>query len=625
MTRSRILTYALGLAFCLPLAMGSASAQNAAPDKSKCAGPGCPDLTDNTYNNFYWGQPKYYMQDELWVKQTMERLKAPKAGERVPDLRFEVRTDQREWVEFGRKHAEDLAKIGIKVDVDNMVQQRQSANQEHHSFGDLMFIRSVARPERVDPSEYLITRFQGDAQNNYQEYSSKAFDGLAQGQLAEGDVAKRRDLINKAQQKVVADEALAIVGWGPALTEAYRKDRVGNVQPNNTFGIAAADLPWNLIDATPLKGQKRINIGTRSLLSIVNPFASGPPLDKGVARLLYDTFAQLDRDLKVVPWAAESWKQIDPKTFEIKLRPGMKFSDGKPVTVEDVKFTTDFLLKYDRGVYWSVNKFLDKAEITDAANGIVRYTFKAPYGQFETQFLLQNRIFPKHIWDGIMERHNETNPANLQLKDEELVGSGLFKWTGFYKKDTELLLAANKSHFRAPKIDEILYVVVPSLDGLLGRLDTGEIDWAADAALTPSQVAQFSKNPGIAVVKSPDTNWLQIPFAMDRLPWRDIEFRRAYMHTIDRKYFNDVLWEGAGREPTSNTYFPPGHPFNDASLPPAEDYSLDKAKEILKNAGYSWDGQGRLVYPPPTDKEYLRRITQVTKDPGDWRGLKLNQ
>ena len=113
--------------------------------------------------------------------------------------------------------------------------------------------------------------------------------------------------------------------------------------------------------------------------------------------------------------------------------------------------------------------------------------------------------------------------------------------------------------------------------------------------------------------------------ALDRLPWRDIEFRRAYMHTIDRKYFNDVLWEGAGREPTANTFFPPGHPFNNASLPAIEDYNLDKAKQILKDAGYSWDGQGRLVYPPPTDKEYLRRITQVTKNAGDWRGLKLNQ
>ena len=601
---------------------GPASAQKV--DKNACGAPPCPELVDSTYDDFYWGTAKYYMQDENWVKMTVERLRAPKAGERVPDLGFEVRSDQREWVEFSRKHVEDMAKLGVKVTANIIAQQISSGHQERHTFGDMINIRSVARPERVDPSEYLITRMQGDAQNNYGEYSSAAFDRLSHGQLAEGDVVKRKALILQAQQQIVDDNALFLLGWGPSLIEAYNKERIGGVKPISTFGIATPDLPWNMIDATPLKGQKRLNIGARSLISVVNPFGSGPPLDRSVARLLYDTYAQLDRDLNVVPWAAESWKQVDPRTFEIKLRSGMKFSDGKPVTVEDVKFSIDFLLKYDRGVYWAVNQFLEKAEITDANNRLVRFTFKAPYGQFESQFLLQNRIFPKHIWDGIMERYGVTNPAQLNLKDNEVVSSGLFKWTGFYKKDTELLLAANKDHFRAPKMDEILFVVVPSLDGLMGRLQSGEIDWATDAFLTPSQSQQLAKLPHISVVTSPDTNWLQMAIgSMNRLPWRDIEFRKAYHYMLERQYYVDVLWEGAGKPAGTNTFFPTGHPFNNPGLPPVDAYNPDKARQILKDAGYSWDSSGRLVYPPPTDQNFIRRINQVTKNPGEWRGLKM--
>src|SRR3546814_14110337 len=61
----------------------------------------------------------------------------------------------------------------------------------------------------------------------------------------------------------------------------------------------------------------------------------------------------------------------------------MEFHDGKPVTVEDLKFTLDFLMKYDRGFFWTANQYLERCEIKDAAARTVTLHFKEPYGAFE--------------------------------------------------------------------------------------------------------------------------------------------------------------------------------------------------------------------------------------------------
>ena len=96
-----------------------------------------------------------------------------------------------------------------------------------------------------------------------------------------------------------------------------------------------------------------------------------------------------------------------------------------------------------------------------------------------------NIILPKHHFDGILARQKVGDDPR-KLKIPVPLGSGPFKW-GKYVKDTELQLIANKDHFAAPKIDELTYVVVPSMDGLMGRLQTKEIDMIEQAPLRPSQ------------------------------------------------------------------------------------------------------------------------------------------
>ena len=210
------------------------------------------------------------------------------------------------------------------------------------------------------------------------------------------------------------------------------------------------------------------------------------------------------------------------------------------------------------------------------------------------------------------------NPRKLKIRKP--MGSGPFKW-GSYKKDAELLLVANKDHFYAPKIDELLYIVVPSVDGILGTLETGEIDFGG--SLSPTQAKQMSKFKHLTIVRTPDISWFHGVPRASLLPWRDIEFRRAWHHSIDREFLVQAVWEGEGRVPTSNTFLVENNPWHNPNLPPIPEFDMKKARQILKDAGYTWDKAGRLLYPPPTDKAFVERVTRVTKVGYTWGGLKM--
>ena len=62
------------------------------------------------------------------------------------------------------------------------------------------------------------------------------------------------------------------------------------------------------------------------------------------------------------------------------------------------------------------------------------------------------------------------------------------------------------------------------------------------------------------------------------------------------------MWEGAGREPKGNTFLVDGNPYHNPNLPPVPEFNLEKARQILKDAGYRWAPDRRLMYPPPTDE-----------------------
>ena len=606
----------------LMAATGAAASFGTGLPDVACAADSKFSVQNPDYAEYYNKLSGYFFQDDVWVKEATPRLTWPTPGQPVPDIRVVVPASAPDALDTFRKWQSDAKEIGLRYNVEQASEARWLELINKHQHGDIEVHPSILRPERVDPAEWLVSRAYGKDRRNYGEWANEQYDKLIDEQTRESDRAKRLKHVQDAQKILCDDLYIAQLGWGPSIIEAYNAADWDDVVVVKGFGISNFNAYQTFLKLKP-KGRKRsVKVGMNALLENTNLMAAGNNM-RSIGRMIYDRLAYFDENLAPIPWALESWKQIDERTWDLKLRPGMTFHDGKPVTVKDLQFTFDFLRKNERGIFWTANMFLESTEITDEAGGVVRARFKEPYSQFESYFLQLNVILPQHIWQNIMAEQNAgDDPRRLRI--EKPIGSGPFSF-GRYRKDTELQLVAHKSHFSKPQVDEVWVVVTPTLDGLLGRLEGQEIDFIESSvvSLKPSQAKQMEGSPHVKVVKSPDVNWYHGVVRISWLPWRDFEFRRAWQHSLDRAYMVNVPWEGAGRVPDSNSFLVTGKPWNNPNLPPIPDYDLKKSREILKAAGYSWDGSGRLLYPKADDKGFRDRVTKVVSGEYTWGGVKM--
>jgi peptide/nickel transport system substrate-binding protein len=477
------------------------------------------------YLALYQRTGTYYTKDPNWVSWTKPRLTWPRAGDKTPELTVSIPTVQSNWLDAWRKFAADGAKLGLKYNIQQVSEARWLDVINLHTHGDVEVHSAILRPERVDPAEWLTSRAYGRDRRNYGEWVNEQYDTLIEAQVAESDPVKRLKLVQQAQHILADDLYITQFGWGPGVIEAYNSGAWDGLVQTRGFGIGSFNAFLGMLHAKPKTARRKLIVGIHSLLETTNIIAAGNNM-RAVGRMIYDRLAYMDQDLKIIPWAAESWTRVDDRTWDIKLRPGMHFHDGHPVTVEDLQFTFDFMLKWERGNFWTANMFLASTEITDAANGIVRATFKQPYGQFESYFLQLNVILPKHIWQNIMTEQGVGDDP-MRIRVDKPIGSGPFRF-GRYRKDSELQLITDRTHFSNPTIDELWAVVTPSIDGLLGRLQSGDIDLieSSDTHLTPSQAKQLAEISTLTVVHTPDLNWLHGVPRVSNMPWRDYEFRR---------------------------------------------------------------------------------------------------
>jgi peptide/nickel transport system substrate-binding protein len=602
---------ATGAAALARLGVGSAAAEG----EAKFA------VVNPKYAPLYEGNAGYYFNDAQWVKDTIPRLTWPKDGERVPELGVIIPNNEPDWIDSFRKWSADAEQLGLKYNITQVSNARWLEMINLHRHGDIEVHPSAMRPERADPAEWLVSRAYGLDRRNYGEQCNEQYDAAVEAQGHESDHAKRLAFVQEAQRVLADDYSLSVFGWGPALDEVYNSEAFDGVVQVRGFGISAFAMFHSYVNMRPKTSRKRLVVGTTSLLGTTNIIAATNTM-RSVGRMIYDRLAFISPDLEPIPWAAESWQRLDDRTWDLTLRSGMQFHDGKPVTVKDLKFTFDLMLQYERGIFWSANQFLAGTEIVDEAKNILRLRFKEPYGQFETYFLQMNTILPAHIWGTIMQEQGTSDPRLVRI--DKPIGSGPFSF-GRYRKDSELQLVANKQHFSKPKVEDVWIVVTPSIDGLLGRLESQEIDMLdpENAALKPSQVARLAKLKHITVVKTRDINWFHGVNRISVLPWRDYAFRRAWMHSFDRDFLVNVPWEGAGRVPAANTFLVQGNPWHNPNLPPMPKFDLKLAREILAEAGYSWASDGRLLYPSAADAKFRERVTRVSKKGYRWGGLKM--
>lgn len=321
--------------------------------------------------------------------------------------------------------------------------------------------------------------------------------------------------------------------------------------------------------------------------------------------LVYDTIYeyQLDGTYKL-DVAESSEVSDDGLTWTFKIRDGIKFHDGQPMTANDVAFSVN--LYKNNGDFIYLNAYtanFDTVEATDDSTVVITLTDAVPNMDYLLSYLY---IVPEHVWKDFAEA-----PASLEYENLEMIGTGPFKMLE-YTPNEFVRLGANKDHFaNPPKIDEVIFQTFESNDVLVQSLKSGQVDMITEMPATAVETLKSDAN--IKVVTgapfAPDVTDIIFNQAdPENCPTeaggictghpalRDRNVRLALAHATDKQKLIDVVQLGFASPGLTLIPDGLGHWYNNT----IKDYEFDvaKANTILDEAGYlDTDGDGVREMP----------------------------
>jgi len=299
---------------------------------------------------------------------------------------------------------------------------------------------------------------------------------------------------------------------------------------------------------------------------------------------IFDTLIWRDSSGKLIPWLATTWETPDGgMTWRFRLRQGVKWQDGRPLTARDVAFSYGYFIEKPVPPATIVRpQFV--AGATASGEDLVEIKLAKPYAAFLSDIAGALPIIPQHIWKDVED------PAKFRGK-EAVIGSGPYRLESYSRADGSYLFTANEGYFLGkPYVTRIENVPA---DNELLALRKGEIDAGGPPPLKPSPAAleSFRKNPDFDVVRGTPDFTLALYFKLTGGgALADPRFRRAIASAVNREDAVKRALQGQG-VPGKPGWLPPSN----AYYAETRDYPFDlaKARSELDGAGYRMTGGTR--------------------------------
>lgn len=354
---------------------------------------------------------------------------------------------------------------------------------------------------------------------------------------------------------------------------------------------------------TAASGEKIINVGVTNTIGSLNPLLlNGGEINKYATGLMFLPLMELDADLNFEGMLADSITTEDNKNFIVHIDDAATWSDGTPVTADDVVYTALRLASPVIGntamMYYVFEGVGDDGFVEEGAESIdgiqkvddktVQFTTKEemPITTFENSYARYLLTLPKHV----IEQYSEEELSTADWFNHPDVVSGPFIVTDF-DVDHYISYEANKDYWKgAPKIDKLNIKIVDGSQ-LYAGLQSGEIDITqqtmSDIPQEDYESVEALDNVDV-VYGSPVTN--QSVFIQTKnVP--DVKVRQAMLYAIDRQQILEELLNGHGE--IVDGFLSSASPFYDDSLTPVS-YDPEKAKTLLEEAG--WDGSQTIRF-----------------------------
>ncbi|MCJ9753055.1 ABC transporter substrate-binding protein [Neorhizobium sp. BETTINA12A] len=384
-------------------------------------------------------------------------------------------------------------------------------------------------------------------------------------------------------------------------------------------GVAASVLALNSAQAANLI------LGSATEPSAIDPQFSRTGNNQNIAMQVFDRLVQTDPAINVEPALAVSWTNTDPLTWQIKLRDGVKFHDGNPLTSEDVIFS----LTRAKDIPNSPAPFSGNVGAIDSMKAIdnltVEFKTKKPTPDFIEQVGFVYIVEKKVAEGASIEDFNSGKAA---------IGTGAYKFKSWTPGDNLALTRNDAFWGKKQDFENVTIKFISNDASRVAALRSGAVDLID--AVPPGDVKTLQGISGLKVFSIASSRMIYLaldsardksPFItdkegkpLDKNPLKDVKVRQALSELVNRQLIIDRILDGSAE--AAGQLVPNGVAGNDPSIK-APAMNAEDAKKLLAEAGYK-DGFGITIHTSndrfPGDSEVAQALGQMFAR----GGLKVN-
>jgi ABC-type transport system substrate-binding protein len=322
-----------------------------------------------------------------------------------------------------------------------------------------------------------------------------------------------------------------------------------------------------------------------------------------IAKLIYGPLADYSDDNQLIPNLALSWAfSPDGKTFTVKLRQGVKFTDGSDFDAHSVKNSFEIIM--NPKVRVPLRFLFGPIQSIDAVDDhTVRYNLKAPFAPMDEILALSNTLSLK-----------ATTPLDIEKLRKEHIGAGPYRLTEWVRGERIVLERNDQYWGRRPTVEKLIYMIIPESATRIAMLRAGQLDIIYSPS--PPDIQSLERSPDFKVARPLSNRMIFIGMNTQKGYTQDKRVRQAFNYAIDKQAICDRILFGVAKP--LDAPMPPSL-FGYSRMPNQYEYNPEKARALLKEAGFPEGGEVKLITPTGRylyDKEVAETVQAYLQEVG---------
>jgi len=526
-------------------------------------------------------------------------------GEQVPTVLIDYLSDLPGLTEMSERSIPQLQEALSAIGLEDEIIPRGFVEAGEVLFNDsrethFQIWNAANNPDRLDPDEFAAIYSPENAgangRRNFNNYAKPdvACDiyRMVREQRGAANTEERREIINELQS--LHSEDIATIPL--TVNATYGAYNTNTVEPGpiGAYGIANTGT-HTLVQSSSPDGIQA-NVTPAVVETTVHMRFTGPTGLVPWSSIVYSPLFYYDEDYNFIDVLATGFEYSDDGTsLEVGLEDAT-FHNGDPITSEDVKWTFEHLVA-NRDAYPQVPDVpLESVETPDEQT--VVFQLSERFTPFLTRFLPLWGILPK---DHFIEQGAEDDPNGFEL--DSIIGSGPYEVSSLNRGES-LLLSPHDSHPLYSPDSNLALIGFADAEGAFRAFRNGEINWLQSIDAGLAEEARETVDFASVEITEAASNFLLWP-QCNWGPSKHRPIRMAFSQAINRERISEIIAFGDASPVLHSTIKAPTHPwFDEDALTQVADSptaNVDTATQVLEDAGYTFDDDGNLRYPPDAD------------------------